>query len=122
MNDTVVTLAHELAHSLGSKHDEDVRLFLHCKKRLLDFPVPSWKLFPGRESLVNDIPAGEGKIINFFTVYAVLCQTIEVHTMEQEQLKNTTFFLFFVVITALLCPVCLAFSSGQVEAMPLRSA
>jgi hypothetical protein len=27
MNDTVVTLAHELAHSLGSKHDEDVRLF-----------------------------------------------------------------------------------------------
>ena len=24
MNDTVVTLAHELAHNLGSKHDEDV--------------------------------------------------------------------------------------------------
>ena len=24
LNDTVVTLAHELGHSLGSKHDEDV--------------------------------------------------------------------------------------------------
>jgi hypothetical protein len=60
MNDTVVTLAHELAHSLGSKHDEDVRLFTHCKQRLIDFPVPSRKLFPARETLVNDIPGWRG--------------------------------------------------------------
>ncbi len=26
MNETVVTLAHELAHSFGSKHDEDVSI------------------------------------------------------------------------------------------------
>jgi hypothetical protein len=65
MNDTVVTLAHELAHSLGSKHDEDVRLFT-LKKRLIDFPVPSRKLFPARESLVNDIPACQGKINTLF--------------------------------------------------------
>ncbi len=35
----------------------------HCKKRL-------W-IFPARESMVSDIPAGDGKIINlFFTVQA----------------------------------------------------
>jgi hypothetical protein len=34
---------------------------LHCKKRL--------ELFPARESLVSDIPAGDGKSLTFFTVY-----------------------------------------------------
>ncbi len=51
---------------------------LHCKKRLAIFPSPArmsptnspgpgiTKLFPARESLVNDIPAGYGKIYNLF--------------------------------------------------------
>ncbi len=58
---------------------------LHCKKRFVIFPFPAgmsltklclggnndviYKLFPPRESLVSDIPAGDGKIVNlFFTV------------------------------------------------------
>ncbi len=54
-------------------------------KRVSDFPVPSWmsltklplpgliKLFPARESLICDIPAGDGKITNlFFRVYVQL--------------------------------------------------
>jgi hypothetical protein len=55
---------------------------IHCKKRLSIFPSPAgmsptkspWpgriKLFPTRESLVVDIPAGDGKIIMLF--YSVL--------------------------------------------------
>ncbi len=49
---------------------------LHCKKRLMIFPSgfhqPNslWtgiiKLFPATESLVSDIPAGDGKIDNLF--------------------------------------------------------
>jgi hypothetical protein len=31
-------------------------------------------VFPARESLVSDIPAGDGKIYNFFTLYSLyLC-------------------------------------------------
>ncbi len=52
-------------------------LLLHCKKKLPIFPSPagmsltdSWpgiiKIFPARESLVSDIPAGDGKIGNPF--------------------------------------------------------
>jgi hypothetical protein len=40
------------------------------QKRLSIFPSPAGmsltKLFPARESLVSDIPAGDGKIINLF--------------------------------------------------------
>jgi hypothetical protein len=45
------------------------------KVKVSDFPVPSrdvspWqgiiKLFPFRKSLVRDIPAGDGKIVNLF--------------------------------------------------------
>ncbi len=45
-------------------------------KKLNDFPVPSRdvtnqtgiiKLFPPRESLVSDIPAGDGKMANLFS-------------------------------------------------------
>jgi hypothetical protein len=44
---------------------------IHCKKGLPIFPIPS-RLFPARESLFNDIPAGDGKIGNlFYSVYAV---------------------------------------------------
>jgi hypothetical protein len=50
---------------------------LHCKKRLAVFPSPAgchlpnspWariKLFPARESLLSDIPAGDGKAANLF--------------------------------------------------------
>jgi hypothetical protein len=53
---------------------------VHCKKRLAIFPSPAgmsttklsrvWNKFPARESLVSDIPTGDGKIANlFFTVY-----------------------------------------------------
>jgi hypothetical protein len=54
---------------------------LHCKKRLAVFLFPAgmsltnspWpeiiKVFPPRESLISDIPAGDGKTANiFFTV------------------------------------------------------
>jgi hypothetical protein len=45
---------------------------LHCIKKVVDFPVPNrdviYQTFPGlvRESLVSDIPAGDGKIANLF--------------------------------------------------------
>jgi hypothetical protein len=53
-------------------------VYVHCKKRLSFFPSPAgmhlpnfpWpgiiNLFPSRESLVCDIPAGDGKIIALF--------------------------------------------------------
>jgi len=56
--------------------------FLHCEKRLASFPSPAgmslttlslgrnidviYKLFPARESVVSDIPAGDGNIANLF--------------------------------------------------------
>jgi hypothetical protein len=56
--------------------------FLHRKKKVREFPVPSWdvtaklsmggnndvitELFLPRGSLVSDIPAGDGKLVNFF--------------------------------------------------------
>ncbi len=61
-------------------------LTLHCKKGYrFSRPQPEVtyqtvpcsalntviKLFPSRESLVSDIPAGEGKMLIFFTVYGV---------------------------------------------------
>jgi hypothetical protein len=55
---------------------------MHCKKRFVIFPFPAgmsltklclggnndviYKLFPPRESLASDIPAGDGKIVNHF--------------------------------------------------------
>jgi hypothetical protein len=55
---------------------------LHCKKKVREFPVPSrdvttklslggnsdviTELFLPRGSLVSDIPAGDGKLVNFF--------------------------------------------------------
>ncbi len=55
-------------------------LYLHCKKRFSFFPSPAGmsrtelsqsragiiKLFPARENLVSDIPAGDGKNDNLF--------------------------------------------------------
>jgi hypothetical protein len=40
---------------------------IHCKKKVGDFPVPSREVW---QSLVCDIPAGEGKITNLY--YTVL--------------------------------------------------
>jgi hypothetical protein len=42
----------------------DIIYILHCKKRLVVFP--SKKLLPAMESLVSDIPAGDGKTANLF--------------------------------------------------------
>ncbi len=41
--------------------------YLHCtlKKKVSDFPIPI-RLLPIMESLVSDIPAGDGKIANLF--------------------------------------------------------
>ena len=55
---------------------------LHCKKRLASFPSPDGmlhtnlslgrnndvicKLFPARESVVSDLPNGDGNIANLF--------------------------------------------------------
>jgi hypothetical protein len=44
---------------------------IHCKKRFAPFPGII-KLFPPRESLVSDIPAGDGNVANlFFEVYLI---------------------------------------------------
>ncbi len=48
---------------------------MYTVKKVIDFPAPSRyvtyqtfpaKLFPARECLVSDIPAGDGKIANLF--------------------------------------------------------
>ncbi len=41
---------------------------LHFQKRFAVFPSPAGitKLFPARDSLVSDIPAGDGKIAKLF--------------------------------------------------------
>jgi hypothetical protein len=53
---------------------------LHCKKGYqfsIPQPKPPWpgiiKFFPARESLVSDIPAGEGKTVNIFYSVDGLC-------------------------------------------------
>jgi hypothetical protein len=62
-------------------------LSIHCKKRFLIFLSQTgmsnflWpgiiKLFPARESLVGDIPAGDGKIDYLFN--SVLVQILQGH-------------------------------------------
>jgi hypothetical protein len=67
------------ACSAAAGHSYSGTKLLHCKKKVSDFPVPSrdvanqtlpWseiiKLFPAMESLVNDIPAWDGKTANLF--------------------------------------------------------
>jgi hypothetical protein len=80
--------------------DEDIQIphhlqfpskqLLHCKKRLPIFPSPAGmsltklsldgntviKFFPTRESLVSDIPAGDGKIDKHF-LQCIQQQTVE---------------------------------------------
>jgi hypothetical protein len=49
-------------------------VMLYNVKKIIDFPVPSRNVsnqtLPARESLISDIPAGDGKIDNLF--YSVL--------------------------------------------------
>ncbi len=70
-------------------YDTCLGINVHCKKRLAIFPSPAGmsltklsmvgnnrpgsKLFPAIESLVSDIPAGDGKIANLF-------YSVEMHT------------------------------------------
>jgi hypothetical protein len=56
----------------------DPKIAMQCKytvKKVSDFPGPK-KLFPARESLIIDIPAGGGKIANFFLQCRVVSQTL----------------------------------------------
>jgi hypothetical protein len=71
-----------------------VDLYIHRKKKLREFPVPSrdvttklslggnndviTEFFPPRGSLVSDIPAGDGKLVNLFlrcSVVKVRCSS-----------------------------------------------
>ncbi len=84
----------------------------HCKKKVGGFPVPNresrchqpnfpWpkiiKLFPGRESFVSDIPAGDGKITNLFLQCTPRKPRISITYMEKgyhvlicrEKLRNS---------------------------------
>jgi hypothetical protein len=84
------------------KSDE---ICLHCKKKLFDIPVPSrdvtyqftklslggnndviYKLFPPRESLVNDIPAGDGNIEQFFLRCEVVKGTVRPDQSSQKKI------------------------------------
>jgi hypothetical protein len=58
------------------------------KKGLAILPSPAGmsrhKLFPARESLVSDIPAGDGKIANFFySVYTIHNHIAQSDLVEQ---------------------------------------
>ncbi len=74
---------------------------LHHKKKVREFPVPSRdvttklalggnndvinELFLPRGSLVSDIPAGDGKLVNlFFTVYGEVCTMCTVKLLLSE--------------------------------------
>jgi hypothetical protein len=94
-------------------HNRRCGLSGHTVKKFSDFPVPSRdvtypnspcrgiiKLYPTRESLVSDIPTGDGKIVHLFlTVQAVRtfyhstkrpwCATlIEIDTIEEQQTEK----------------------------------
>ncbi len=57
-------------------------LYLHCKKRFAIFPGII-KLFPTRESLVSDIPAGDGKIVNlFYSVWELMEKVLITNAMH----------------------------------------
>ncbi len=56
--------------NLTQKSGNPGQLILHCKIRITSFPSPAGmsliKLFLARESLVSDIPPGDGKQDNLF--------------------------------------------------------
>jgi hypothetical protein len=63
-------------------HISDITRYIHLKKKVREFPVPSrdvttkpslggnndviTELFLSRGSLVSDLPAGDGKLVNLF--------------------------------------------------------
>ncbi len=70
---------------------------IHCKKRFAIFPSPAGMsltklslgrntVFPSRESLVSDIPAGDGKIMKLF--YSVLSVVHHNPTCYENAKKN----------------------------------
>jgi hypothetical protein len=96
--------------------DTTSRLVLYTVKKVIEFPVPSrvvttklslggnndvpYKLFLPRESLVSDIPAGDGKLDNLF--YGVMSFIIERISNNYETPKTSVvpilskLFIFFV--------------------------
>ncbi len=78
---------------------------IHCKKMLMIFPSPAgmsltklslggncdviYKLFPSRESLVSDIPAGDGKMANLFLQCTAILVLREVFGSASVILKVT---------------------------------
>jgi hypothetical protein len=80
-------LRQHIERRLAEKEDEFQVKRLHCKKRFAVFPCPAGMsltvqyqalpgqvnlIFPARESLVCDIPAGDGKIDNLFYNVVIL--------------------------------------------------
>ncbi len=67
-----------LRKDMSTFHIWTYSVLLHCKKRLAIFPstagdVTNQKI-PARESLVSEIPAGDGEIANHF--YSVPAQSL----------------------------------------------
>ncbi len=84
--------------------------YIHRKKKVREFPVPSrdvttklslggnndvtTELFLHRGSLVSDIPAGDGKLVNLFlrcTLY--LCDTITVYPVPNQTVCTSIYIL-----------------------------
>jgi hypothetical protein len=76
-------------------------IHVHCNKRLAIFPSPAWwsltnspwpriiKLFPAMDSLVSDIPAGDGKIVNLF-LQCRNCSTLSCSTYIYSLISHYT--------------------------------
>ncbi len=70
-----VTITHTHLYTKPSQHPPTLQLFFHQLTHTMNiilliiggaFRPGIMKLFPARESLVSDIPAGNGKIVNLF--------------------------------------------------------
>ncbi len=65
-------------HRQASSQQNSYIVNVHCEKKVIVYPIPSWEaltklpwpgiinLFPARESLVIDIPAGDRQIADLF--------------------------------------------------------
>ncbi len=80
-------------------------------------------LFPAGESLVSDIPAGDGKTANiFFTVVKVLFQRGSNTYNSAKFFENVQGFFLCVMIFIVQCFRLSAFPTGQIQAVPRRMA
>jgi hypothetical protein len=84
-------------------------IVVHRKKKVREFPVPSrdvttklslggnndviTELFLPRESLVIDIPAGDGKLVNLFLRCIIEKRTSFATKLYLKKLRNNTFML-----------------------------